>query len=89
MRNYVARIGRVLATNPASNNIAILLVCAIIVIPIVMLYVLLDISFWKVLLVIFFGFIISAFLAIYGFARAATPVSPNQLLFNLLGDKSK
>ena len=34
-------------------------------------------------------FIISPFLGIYGVGRAASPVSPNQFLFMLFGNKKK
>ena len=82
--NHVVHSEKVLATKPACNIIAITLCTLIIITPVLTLYVLLGDMFWRILLLIGCCFIISPFFAIYGFARAATPVSPNQLLSMLI-----
>ncbi len=75
---------KILFTNAKFNITAIIICCAINVIPIVLLYVLLGEIFWKVLLLIGCCFISIPFFAIYGIARAGTPVSPNQFLSGIL-----
>ncbi|PKL15719.1 MAG: hypothetical protein CVV49_19950 [Spirochaetae bacterium HGW-Spirochaetae-5] len=75
--------------NSASNIIAAIAFIFLILAPMITFYYFLGEIFWRVLLLIVCCFIISPFLGVYGVGRAASPVSPNQFLFMLFGNRKK
>jgi len=87
--NYAANKANALYLNSASNIIAAIVFIIFILAPMITFYVFLGEIFWRVLLLIVCCFIISPFLGVYGVGRAAAPVSPNQFLFMLFGNRKK
>ena len=80
---------KVWTTNTEINIIALIISSAVIIIPVVLLYIFIGKMFWKVLLIIGCCLITIPFAIAYGLGRAGAPTTPNQLLSSILRSVQK
>ena len=80
---------KVWTTNTEINIIALIISSAVIIIPVVLLYIFIGKMFWKVLLIIGCCLITIPFAISYGLGRSGAPTTPNQLLSSILRSVQK
>ncbi|HUN55587.1 MAG TPA: hypothetical protein VMU29_10570 [Smithella sp.] len=71
-------------TNTEINVIAVIISAAVIIIPIVLLYILVGENFWQIFCVMGYCFIAIPLAGLYGLARSGAPATPNQLLSGIM-----